>query len=257
MRESQGSGTKCLGGTLRTNEAVEVGEIESGDLRKVPGRPDRHGFLRYFKDRLVTWGVDRDGHLAVKLRDSPFDTISIRIRAILFGEHEVMLTGRRTMVPRERMSEREKRAYVRLKRAEFDVEWRGLLRRRYFCASSPSLEVLSKLLSERGMAPLNQDAGLCQEILSNEEIGRVLVDLRPEAVRAYLHTGYAPSGASPKEIEAEMLDFFQDPEELRWEIEVTKLVAMAAIDPHDVRLMLLILEKTIEKVIAYTNDCLR
>ncbi len=163
-----------------------------------------------------------------------------------FGEHEAVFVGFYTVVPPEAMDKDKSELYRRLKPLECELTWCGLLRKKPYWSPFIGLKIFSEKI---GLKP---DSLLRNMLLENAEINRLINRIKPEEVWIALDSGVSHIAGGVEDTENAALEYYRNPEEVKFVMYVSKLCEIAMISKEDtldiLRLMIEIAE-TIDDIV--------
>ncbi len=185
-------------------------------------------FIVSYLGSLVRRWEARGSEVIIEL-SSKISRIAFYIKPIGFGfgEHEAVFVGFYTVVPPESMDENKSELYRRLKPLECELRWEGLIRRKPYWKPFVGLEILRKKI---GLKP---ESLLSDALMSDPEINRLIRKVKPEEAWVALDSGVSHIAGGVENTESAAVEYFRNPEEVKFVMYVSKLCEVAMISKED------------------------
>jgi len=174
--------------------------------------------LRAIEDLVVDWRRHQ-GQYILTLEDPVITTLYVSKVPMGFAfETKTVFSAPLTLVNKESMDSVKKQAYRELKRMEFDLHYKGIIRRTPVFVPRIDFEFLSKALG--GVTPRSD---LIDKLNSDKELIDMVRSIKPSDIRARLKSMDVPTFMPGDKVAAAMVEanYYKDPGEITWIIIFT------------------------------------
>jgi len=207
--------------------------------------------IEYLGDNAGEFKAERD-KLTVKILKNPYlDELTLELRSIgVFGmEHQLTLIGKTTIVNSTEMRSKHAELYRRLKTLECELEAKGFFFKKFHFKPMSSLSILVR--NVEGFSPSRK---LADALSRDNEVVRLLKEVKPDELYVALHSGYASAVAGVLDIEGPMLEFYRSPSEISWFIILKIPVPVSVIPKDDFLLAYRLLSSVARIAVSTTVD---